>query len=77
MPPETLKKTLQDDIINSLFPPELRDRYRYAKQILFGGTVNKKEYKLDDHLNQCKPELVKLDKENKDWLNARPVGNEV
>ena len=33
--PEVLREALQDDVINSLFPPELRTRYRCARQKLF------------------------------------------
>ncbi len=35
-----------------------------------------REYKLDDLLSQCKPESIKLDAEDKEWLNAKPVGRE-
>lgn len=37
----------------------------------------KKEYKLDELLNQCKPESMKLDKEDQEWLGDRPVGVEI
>jgi len=37
----------------------------------------KKEYKLDDLLSQCKPGSMKLDDEDKEWLNAEPAGKEV
>ncbi|MCF6249506.1 MAG: AbrB/MazE/SpoVT family DNA-binding domain-containing protein [Desulfobacula sp.] len=37
----------------------------------------KKEYKLDDLLSQCKPESMKLDDEDIEWLNAEPVGREI
>ncbi len=36
----------------------------------------KKEYKLDDLLSQCKPGSMTLDNEDKEWLNAAPVGKE-
>jgi antitoxin component of MazEF toxin-antitoxin module len=36
-----------------------------------------KEYKLDDLLSQCKPESMKLDKEDQEWLGDRPVGVEI
>jgi len=37
----------------------------------------KKEYKLDELLRQCKPESMKLDDEDKEWLNNEPVGEEI
>ena len=37
----------------------------------------KKEYKLDELLSQCKPESMKLDKEDQEWLGDRPVGVEI
>ncbi|NOQ46647.1 MAG: hypothetical protein GQ559_08260 [Desulfobulbaceae bacterium] len=37
----------------------------------------KKEYKLDDLLSQCKPGSMKLDDEDKEWLNDEPVDEEV
>jgi antitoxin component of MazEF toxin-antitoxin module len=36
-----------------------------------------KEYKLDELLSQCKPESMKLDKEDQEWLGDRPVGVEI
>ena len=38
---------------------------------------SKKEYKLDELLNQCKPGDMKIDKEDKEWLDDEPVGREV
>lgn len=38
--------------------------------------VEKKEYTLDGLLSQCDPKDMTLDKEDKDWLNAEPVGKE-
>ncbi len=37
----------------------------------------KKEYKLDELLSQCKPESMKLDKEDQEWLGDGPVGKEI
>ena len=37
----------------------------------------KKEYKLNELLNQCKPGAMKIDKEDREWLNDGPVGREV
>ncbi len=34
-------------------------------------------YSLDELLQQCSPEKMKLDKEDKAWLNAKPVGKEL
>ena len=36
----------------------------------------KKEYKLSELLSQCKPEVMKIDKEDREWLNDEPVGRE-
>jgi len=36
-----------------------------------------KEYKLDDLLEQCKLSSMKLDDEDKEWLNSEPVGKEI
>jgi len=46
-------------------------------KIVITPIEGKKEYKLDDLLKQCKPSLMKLDDEDKEWLNAEPVGKEV
>ncbi len=35
------------------------------------------EYDLDDLLRQCKPDQMELTKEEKEWINSAPVGNEV
>ena len=37
----------------------------------------KKEYKLDELLGKCKPGAMKIDKEDKEWLNDGPVGREL
>ena len=37
----------------------------------------KKEYKLSKLLSQCKPGEMKIDKEDREWLNDGPVGREV
>ena len=37
----------------------------------------KKEYKLEELLSQCKPESVTLTREDQEWLNAEPVGEEL
>lgn len=36
-----------------------------------------KEYKLDELLNQCKPESMKQDNEDQEWLGDKPVGVEI
>lgn len=46
-------------------------------KIVITPIEKKKEYKLDELLSQCKPGAMKLDKEDKEWLNAVPVGREV
>ena len=37
----------------------------------------KKEYKLNELLNQCNPGAMKIDEEDQEWLNDEPVGREV
>ena len=37
----------------------------------------KKEYKLDDLLRQCKAETMRVDREDREWLDNEPVGREV
>ncbi len=46
-------------------------------KIVITPIEKKKEYKLDELLSQCKPGSMKLDKEDKEWLNAVPAGREV
>ena len=38
---------------------------------------SKKRYKLAELLSQCKPESMKLTKEDQEWLNAEPIGKEI
>ena len=45
-------------------------------KIIITPIRKKKDYKLDDLLSQCKPESMKLDAEDEEWLNAEPVGKE-
>jgi antitoxin component of MazEF toxin-antitoxin module len=47
-----------------------------GKIVITPISVNK-EYKLDELLSQCKPESMKLDKEDQEWLGDRPVGVEI
>lgn len=46
-------------------------------KIVITPIEGKKEYKLEDLLSQCKPGSMKLDEEDKEWLNAEPVGREI
>ena len=46
-------------------------------KIVITPIEKKKEYKLDELLSRCKPGSMKLEKEDKEWLNAVPVGREV
>ena len=46
-------------------------------KIIITPIEGKKEYKLEDLLSQCKPGSMKLDDEDKEWLNAEPVGKEI
>ncbi|MFK5953022.1 MAG: AbrB/MazE/SpoVT family DNA-binding domain-containing protein [Desulfobacterium sp.] len=34
------------------------------------------QYNLDDLLKNCPPKAMRLDDENREWLNAAPVGKE-
>lgn len=46
-------------------------------KIIITPLKDKKEYKLEELLSQCKPESVKLTREDQEWLNAEPVGEEI
>ena len=46
-------------------------------KIIITPIKEKKEYKLEELLSQCKSGSMKLTKEDQEWLNAEPVGNEV
>lgn len=46
-------------------------------KIVITPIKEKKEYKLEDLLSQCKPGSMKLDEKDKEWLNAEPVGKEI
>jgi antitoxin component of MazEF toxin-antitoxin module len=46
-------------------------------KIIITPIQKKKEYKLEDLLNQCEPESMELTKEDREWLNSKPVGGEV
>ena len=45
-------------------------------KIIITPIKEKKEYKLEELLSQCKPGSMKLTKEDQEWLNAQPVGKE-
>jgi antitoxin component of MazEF toxin-antitoxin module len=45
-------------------------------RIIITPVQDKKEYTLDELLNQCDPKAVALDVEDKAWLNDKPVGKE-
>jgi antitoxin component of MazEF toxin-antitoxin module len=46
-------------------------------KIVITPIAAKKEYKLDELLSLCKPESMKLDKEDQEWLGDVPVGREI
>jgi len=46
-------------------------------KIVITPIEKKNEYKLDELLSQCKPSSMKIDKEDKEWLDDGPVGREV
>lgn len=46
-------------------------------KIIITPIKKKKQYKIEDLLNQCEPGAMKLSKEDQEWLNSDPVGKEV
>ncbi len=46
-------------------------------RIVITPIKEKKEYKLEELLGQCKSGSMKLSKEDQQWLNDKPVGKEV
>jgi antitoxin component of MazEF toxin-antitoxin module len=45
--------------------------------IVITPVKEKKEYKLEELLNQCKPGSMALTSEDKEWLDGDPIGREV
>ena len=45
-------------------------------KIVITPIAAKKEYKLNELLSQCRPGSMKIDKEDREWLNDEPVGRE-
>ncbi len=45
--------------------------------VVLSPTQKQIEYSLDELLAQCHPDAMKLDDEDKEWLNEEPVGREV
>lgn len=46
-------------------------------KIIITPITAKKDYKLDELLNQCELGSMAIDKEDQEWLNAVPAGREV
>ena len=46
-------------------------------RIIITPIKEKKEYKLEELLSQCKSGAMKPTQEDQEWLNAEPVGKEV
>lgn len=44
--------------------------------IIITPVAEKKEYTIDELLSQCSSDSVKLDDEDKAWVNDEPVGRE-
>lgn len=44
--------------------------------IIITPVAEKKEYTIDELLSQCSSDSVKLDDEDKTWVNDEPVGRE-
>jgi antitoxin MazE len=45
-------------------------------KIIITPVSEKKTYTIDELLSQCPSESIKLDEDDKAWLNADPVGKE-
>jgi len=45
-------------------------------RIIITPVKEKKDYKLEELLSQCKPGSTNLTREDHEWLNAVPVGKE-
>ncbi len=45
-------------------------------KIIITPVAEKKEYTLNELLSQCSPANLKLDDEDKTWLNDKPLGRE-
>ncbi len=45
-------------------------------KIIITPVQEKKEYTIHELLSQCDPEAVTLDDDDKNWINAEPVGKE-
>lgn len=45
-------------------------------KIIITPIETEKKYRLDDLLDQCKPEAMKMDAEDLEWLDDEPVGRE-
>ncbi len=45
-------------------------------KIIITPVAEKKEYTIDELLNQCSSKNLKLDDEDKTWLNDQPAGRE-
>jgi len=45
-------------------------------RIIITPIIRQKEYTIDELVSQCNSEFIKLDEDDKNWLNAEPVGRE-
>lgn len=45
-------------------------------KIIITPVEDKKSYKLADLLQQCEPESIEIDDDDKKWLNSIPIGRE-
>jgi len=46
-------------------------------KIVITPMEKKKKYELDDLLDQCKPEAMKIDSEDREWIDDEPTGREI
>ena len=46
-------------------------------KIVITPIERKREYKLDELLSQCKPGAMKIDENDREWLDEKAVGREV
>ncbi len=67
--PSAIAKILKIDV-NQRITMETKD----GKLII--TPVTNIKYDLDDLLKHCPPKAIRLDDEDRDWLNAEPAGKE-
>ena len=46
-------------------------------KIVITPIARKNEYKLEELLSQCKPKAMRIDHEDREWLDDKPAGREI